>query len=190
MPAQDLLPRQVLNEAVETAGDEQEKFFTPFYRQWFVPLYRYVFSRIREQERTEDIVQDVFARMYRVARSEGRNVRTPAYLFTLARHALIDHWRKKKELLPDDPTDVFLGVRDESDSPLKRMEREESRDRLRRALAALPEREQELLRFKFFAELPNGEIARILEISEANVRQIQSRAVKRLREHFDTSLIV
>jgi RNA polymerase sigma-70 factor (ECF subfamily) len=46
----------------------------------------------------------------------------------------------------------------------------------------LPPREQEIVSLKFDAELSNAQIARILGLSEGNVRVILFRTLKKLRE--------
>jgi RNA polymerase sigma factor (sigma-70 family) len=58
----------------------------------------------------------------------------------------------------------------------------EERGTLEETLRALPPLEGEALRLKFFADRTTREISQILETSEANVRQLQCRGLKRLRK--------
>src|ERR687897_402008 len=57
-----------------------------------------------------------------------------------------------------------------------------SDDALRAWLAPLSEREREVVALRYAAELPATEIAAITGLSAANVHQIASRALRRLRE--------
>jgi RNA polymerase sigma-70 factor (ECF subfamily) len=66
-------------------------------------------------------------------------------------------------------------------SPSRRMIRDEERDRLRAALASLPERDREILVMRHLEQLENSEIAAVLSISEGAVRVRHVRALRRLR---------
>ena len=54
-------------------------------------------------------------------------------------------------------------------------------------LRGLEPRERELLALRFAADLPAAEIARILDLSEDNVHQIASRALRRLHAQLSRS---
>jgi RNA polymerase sigma factor (sigma-70 family) len=56
---------------------------------------------------------------------------------------------------------------------------------LRQAAVGLGARDRAFLKFEYYDELPRGEIARRLGISEDRVRLIRSRALKRFRDAFD-----
>jgi DNA-directed RNA polymerase specialized sigma24 family protein len=56
------------------------------------------------------------------------------------------------------------------------------RSAVRAALAALEPRDRELIALKFFAELSNAELARVLRVSESNAGTLLHRAVQKLRK--------
>jgi RNA polymerase sigma-B factor len=62
------------------------------------------------------------------------------------------------------------------------MEQFERRSRLAQALKALPEREREIIRLRFFDNLSQTQVARRLSISQMHVSRLQARALERLRE--------
>jgi RNA polymerase sigma-70 factor (ECF subfamily) len=66
-------------------------------------------------------------------------------------------------------------------SPSARLHRQERRDRVRTALAALPEQDREVLVLRILEGLPTRETAAVLEISEVAVRSRQVRALERLK---------
>jgi RNA polymerase sigma-70 factor (ECF subfamily) len=49
-------------------------------------------------------------------------------------------------------------------------------------LRELPQREQDIVALKFDAELSNTQIAEIMELSEANIRVILFRTLRKLRD--------
>jgi RNA polymerase sigma-70 factor (ECF subfamily) len=66
-------------------------------------------------------------------------------------------------------------------SPSARLHRQERRERVRAALAALPEADREVLVLRILEGLPTRETAAVLEISEVAVRSRQVRALERLK---------
>ena len=68
-----------------------------------------------------------------------------------------------------------------SDEPLAQLLRQGLREQLVRALAALPEREQQLLALYYEEELNLREIGAVLEVSQARVCQLHSQAIARPR---------
>jgi RNA polymerase sigma-B factor len=60
----------------------------------------------------------------------------------------------------------------------------ENRQTLRSALAALPERDVEIVRMRFFEELTQSEIAARIGISQVHVSRLLASAVARLRTAF------
>ena len=66
-------------------------------------------------------------------------------------------------------------------SPSARLRTQERRDRVRAALAALPEQDREVLVLRILEALPTRETAAVLGIGEVAVRSRQVRALDRLR---------
>lgn len=70
----------------------------------------------------------------------------------------------------------------EESSPEEQLLRRERFRELYSALAALPEREQEIIALKFAGRLTNRQIAAVLNLSETNVGTTLYRAMHKLRE--------
>jgi RNA polymerase sigma-70 factor (ECF subfamily) len=66
-------------------------------------------------------------------------------------------------------------------SPSAGLRRQERRDRVRAALAALPEQDREVLVLRILEAMPTRETAAVLGISEVAVRSRQVRALDRLK---------
>ncbi len=161
--------------------NEGSQAFEALYAEAYQPLFRYVFSRIRERDLAEDIVQKAFLSLWQAVHQDRRALTEP-YLYTIARNSLIDYYRKKKEILyaPEDP--LWQGIATPEGDPLAEREVAEEHGTLEETLRTLPPLEGEALRLKFFADRTTREISQILETSEANVRQLECRGLKRLRK--------
>ncbi len=166
------------------AREGNKQAFSKVYQLYFMPIYRYVFFRVREEALTEDIVQTVFLKVYQsLSRFEDRNVSPLAYFFTVARNALTDYWRKEKEVLFFYNEDGVPShdVPDLNKGPEEAAIHKEVMGKVYDAFNELTEDQREVLVLRFVNEFSYEEIAKVLGKSEDAVRQLQSRALKAIR---------
>lgn len=85
--------------------------------------------------------------------------------------------------------ETFLNVLvDPDEGAVAQLERKELRAHLASALAALPERERQILALSYDEELTLAEIGQVLGVSESRVCQLRSLAISRLRTTLRESL--
>ncbi len=153
------------------------------YELYFIPVFRYIYSRVRDKEETNDLTQTVFLKVFSALPNFQEQNKSPlAYFFTIARNTVVDHWRTRKEILLDNPENTFGEIPDEARSPLEIIEKEEISQAIHRAIQELTYIQQEVVVLKFINDLPNKEIASLMGKTEEAVRQLQCRALKALRE--------
>jgi RNA polymerase sigma-70 factor (ECF subfamily) len=153
--------------------------FEDLYRNTFPRVYAYVASLLRDRSVAEDVTALAFERAYRKrSRFSARRGSPEAWIFGIARNAALDELRKRKRhaTLESEPADVWAPGPDEE------AERAFRRDEVRAALATLDPRDRDLVALKFVGDLSNGEIARVLGISETNVGSRLHRTVEKLRK--------
>jgi RNA polymerase sigma factor for flagellar operon FliA len=71
---------------------------------------------------------------------------------------------------------------DSEDQPYRRKVLAELKERIRAAIATLPDREQFIIRHHYFHHVRFAELARLLQISKGRVSQIHRRALKAIRK--------
>lgn len=170
-------------ELMRRAKEGDPEAFGRLYEQYYVPVFRYLYGRLRNKDEANDLAQSVFLKVYEaIARIEPNS--TPLkYFFTVARHTLIDYWRKKKDVVISAEDDVWQNIPDHRPNQVVMVETMEISVQVRDAMGKLEEDEQDILSLKYFGGLSAGEIGEQLGISEAAVRQRQCRALKILKEH-------
>jgi RNA polymerase sigma-70 factor (ECF subfamily) len=144
-------------------------------------VFNYFRYRGLERATAEDLTSATFEKAWR-ARERYRKDRAAAstWLLAIARNAAIDHFRRSRPAVPLEDA----SLRDD-ETPETAALREAQSRRLRTLLAALPERERELLALKYGAGATNRAIATITGLSESNVGTILHRTVGALRERWD-----
>ena len=141
-------------------------------------LFRVAFMRVGVRETAEDIVQDVFLRLFRTI-SQGREIRSYEYfLLRSVSNACIDQMRRKKP-----PTLQLEEIPDLADIPDRDID-EEFR-RVSRLLDGLPLEQAETLRMKCYDGLTFRQIAEIHEIPEATVKSRYRYAIRQIKQKLE-----
>ena len=154
--------------------------FEDMYKSNAPLIYRFMFWRTKDQMLAEDLTSNVFEKAWRTRRSfTGGSAK--AWLYRIARTTLIDYWRKKKEV-PDDGDIIARAVSDSAELD-EALDQSMAVTEMRKALAKLPPDMRQVVRCRFIEGRSARETAAQLNISEANVRVIQYRALKKLRNY-------
>lgn len=154
--------------------------FAAVYDDHVWDVYGYLGYRVRSREEAEDLTQATFERALRAwNRFDSDRASARTWLLAIARNLLIDHYRQDRSAAqePVEERDARgeLGV---DRSPEERLGLDPD---LAVALEGLGERERELIALRFGGDLNGPEIAEITGLSLANVQQILSRTLRRLR---------
>lgn len=140
-------------------------------------VYAFFAYRVGSASDAEDLTSSTFERVVRYASryDEGR-ASVSTWVFSIAENVLVDHYRKqgRRDERPLDEEDERW--RAPEDRPSVGLGPE-----LQRALEGLSDRERRVVGLRFGADLTGREIARVIDASEANVHQILSRALRRMR---------
>lgn len=132
--------------------------------------------RLRDRVLAEDLTQSTFERALRGwGRYDPRRASERTWLLVIARSVLIDHLRKHRE---EPVADTEQWVAAITPGPEQRYA---GTDGLLRALGQLGEREREIIALRFGGDLSGPEIAELTGLTLANVQQILSRSLRRLR---------
>ncbi len=170
---------KVVEQAV--AGDRDA--FGVIYEEYFTPVYRFIFYRVKNREEADDLTQEVFTKaLGAFSRYEAKRENPLPYLYTIARNAVIDKQKQRKNVEIDD--EMFMNLPDDSARTDKTAMLGEEIEALRSALSMLPEEQRQAIELRFMSEMTGTEVARTMGKSEEAVRQLQSRGLRALRERF------
>lgn len=130
-----------------------------------------------------DVVQEAFLRLCRSDRSESAaGLRT--WLFTVCRNLALDLRRKDGRMNPLDETRAAL-LESASPGPDQGLEERDELQRVLAALAALPEKQREVLRLKFQHGLSYAEIGRVTQQKTGTVGWLIHEGIRALRSRLE-----
>lgn len=167
------------------------------YQQLFHHYWDHIYSTAlmftKSPELSEDLSQDIFARIWLKREKLAEVQQFDDYLFITARNLIFDHLRKK----------VFSGgydeyfqeyFRDAALSPDQKLEFKEFEKSIQKAIEDLPQQQQTAFRLSRFQGLSHEEIARQMGVSRQTVKSYIVRSIvslrKMLKEYPENPMIV
>ncbi|OZI09790.1 hypothetical protein BWI93_02690 [Siphonobacter sp. BAB-5385] len=160
-------------------GDESA--FASLYDRYWSKLYAYVYNRIRSQEDTEELVQEVFIVLWENRQSIVITDSLSLYLFSILKRQLVSYFRseKVKSVFAEHFAHFIQGQMDNSTD--ERWAVDDLQQRIEAAIAELPNKCQEVFWLSRKQQLSSLEIASQLQISQRTVENYLSRAVAHLK---------
>jgi RNA polymerase sigma-70 factor, ECF subfamily len=153
--------------------------FQSFYRENLGPIYRYIYSNVRNREDAEDLTSQVFLKAVRNLDTKRSMQSSQAWLFQVARTTIADYWRAHYRGTPGSLDDLLEAGWEgpvAEEGPALTSSRAE--DRVQGILSTLPARYREVLIYRFLMNFSIRETASKMGLTEANVKVVQYRALK------------
>jgi RNA polymerase sigma-70 factor (ECF subfamily) len=170
---------QLADESLGVRAKRDSEAFGILYDRYVDRIYRYVRYRMADPSEAEDLTSEIFFRALRAIGRYAPSAPFYAWIYRIARNAVIDHHRARREevSLPD-----AAGARTGPD-PERMAIAGERRERLARALAHLADEQQEIIVLRFVEGLSAEECGEVIGKRPAAVRDLQFRALRALRSH-------
>jgi RNA polymerase sigma factor (sigma-70 family) len=148
-----------------------------------VALFDFLSRMTGDRTAAEDLVQDIFVRILKYRgtyRSTGGSFET--WLFRIARNARADYFRTRQPLEP--LAAEALERPEPGPGPMRRLEADCERARLKQALLQLREDKRELIVLARYRGMTHEQIAELLGIETGAVKVRIHRALRELRDVF------
>lgn len=165
------------------AAQKDPRRFGELYEMHFHLVYAFIARRVGQREIAEDLTADVFHKaLANLKRFEWRGAPFAAYLLKIASHAVADRSRStRKEAVLQDPDELGAA----SDFAVPDLDEAERQARLFRLVEQLPSDQRRVVNMRFAEEKSIRDIAQQLGRSEGAVKQLQFRALTRLRSQME-----
>lgn len=176
---------ETLRDLISQAKAGNTAAFEEIYTQYYTALYSYVLRRTGNPSDAEDVTQTVFLKFWNALPNFNESHTSPrAYMFTLARNTLIDLYRKSshKEIVSDQVVSEHIeNVQGVDSDTIAR----ENKEIITQGLAHLSPEQKEIITLLYGDDLSYTEVATITGKKEDALRQIHSRALKKLRAYYE-----
>lgn len=173
------MTEQEFKQILQKAQSGNTEAFARLYDEFAEKLYRFIYFRVGHKEVAEDILSDTFVKAWQKISQVSSPSSLSGWLYQIARNNVIDYYRIKKDFLPLDEIVDFLA---DAVNPVDTANLSLEQAKTIEVMKALTFEQQAVIKYKFFEDLSNEEIAQILNKTEGAIRVIQHRAIIRLKE--------
>ena len=167
-------------------GDQQA--FRVLLTRWKQPLMNYFYRVLGHAETSEELTQEAFVKVWKTKKYQPQ-ARFSTWLYRLAYHVLVDHWRKqgRQPLNMHQPIELAFELPSLVAGPEEQAMQSESREQIQSALQSLPRKQQEILVLSKFQDLKYDQIAEITGCPAKGVKVQVFRALKNLSQKLKES---
>lgn len=165
------------------AGDIEQAFLRS-YKENSDALFRFCLIRLSDRELAKDLLQDVLMRAWQYLQKGNSVSDMRAFLFSVARNAIIDEYRRRKhtaavslDFLQEDGFDVRSG-----EDVLAAVNTAQDSARILARLSVLPEKYREAVYLHYIEGMSLGEVAKITGESVNNISVRIHRGLEKLRQ--------
>ena len=178
--SQTILPNE--NDLFNQMARGSVSAFTEIFYHYTQSLYSFILIKTKSEDLTEEIIQEVFIKIWdkREKFSEVENFES--YLYTLASNKIYDFYRK---MASEDKLKkiVFQSMKDYSNITTETLDLKYSQEELTKALERLPPQQKKIFLLSRQQGLNHMEIAEQLQISPSTVNNHLTVALRSLKLH-------
>lgn len=161
--------------------EENRDGFGLIYQKYWATLYNSAYKRLRDDELSKDVVQNVFTDLW-LRRAEVNIQNLPAYLHTAVRFQVYKQAAKQPQA-----SALFTDLEDKLLSPFQAdttLINEELSKLVELWIMALPEKRRKIFLMHYYEDLPTHQIAQQLNISQKTVQNQLNTASTYIRARF------
>ncbi|MBK1809623.1 RNA polymerase sigma factor [Clostridium sp. YIM B02505] len=164
-------------------GDRESADF--LVNKYYKIIYSFVYKLTQDYHISYDLTQEVFIKAIRSIKKYKHQDKLKAWLLAIASNSVKDYFRKEsREKLQ--VYDINLDIEDQcSNNSLEKLEREENKEYLKRAIDALSLDMKEVIMLRYFYNMKISEISKITSTNESTVKTRLRRALKYLNNKLE-----
>jgi RNA polymerase sigma factor (sigma-70 family) len=157
--------------------------FAALYK-WFYPrMYAYGLKLISDNEQVQDIIQDLFMKLYTKPSLVGDAETLSSFLFAWFRNACINYANNHLRRVDIETVSDFELSFDLADNMMETQEEEQVHRRVKTIINSLTPRQREIIYLRFMQQLDYKEISRIMHhSSQAATYNLIHRALEQIRK--------
>ena len=164
----------------EKGISSKEDALAGLYNEYYDKIARYIYVRMGNRAEAEDMAGEVFLKALESLGSyKERGVPMQAWLFRIAHNLVVDYLRRssRQGMISVDVVEV-----EAESNPQEIAETSIEMARVSEAMAELTPAQKQVIELRFFGELTSEEAGKVMNKSSGAVREMQSAAIKRLRQ--------
>jgi RNA polymerase sigma-70 factor, ECF subfamily len=169
------------NEIIRRIGEGDVDQFESLFRSSYVSLVRYAKTLIKDHDTAEEIVQDLFFRLWQNKENLKIESSLNGYLFRSVHNKCL-HYIEHNRVVERHAEKMAASLAESPENPSEILHYKELQARVARILERLPDRCGKIFSMSRFEGLKYSEIAEKLSVSVKTVESNMGRALKEFRK--------
>src|SRR6059036_1374748 len=166
---------------VDRAQKGERAALEELYLIHFDRIYSYLHVSVGNRHDAEDLTTQTFLKMLeKIGSFKWQSAPFSAWLFRIAHNLAMDHFRARRRWQPEEEVPEPPG--DEEPSAELMAMQTIGRESMLKLIERLSPEQQQVLTLKFVFNLPNAEVAAILDKTEGAIKSLQHRALVSLQK--------
>jgi RNA polymerase sigma-70 factor, ECF subfamily len=160
----------------------KERAFTTIIKKYQEKLYWHVRRMVIDHEDANDVLQNVFLRVWNGLENFREDSQLYTWLYRIATNECLTYieQQKKRSAVPLDVTESGLSNKIKADSHFDANRLEW---KLQLAIQQLPEKQRIVFNLRYYDEMPYEEMSRVLDTSEGALKASYHHAVKKIEDY-------
>lgn len=172
-------------ERLQNSSTSQEAF-RELISEYKERLYWHIRNMVKDHDDSDDILQNTFLKIYRNIGQFKGDSKLYSWMYRIATNESITFLNKKARRLQITSEELQNQIIDNLESDVY-FEGDEIKLKLQKAIASLPDKQQQVFNMKYFEELKYREMAEILETSEGALKASYHIASKKIEEYLKSN---
>lgn len=148
--------------------------FETLYHRHKGRIYSFLLKRLENKQSVDEVFQNIFVKLHKNVMKYDSKFKFTTWLFTITRSVHIDYLRKRKAEFVEFDEEKFR--QNEVSNTADTIGVEELKN-----MRELSGKEGEAIRLRYFEDAEYEEISKLLNTSQAGVRKLVSRGIKKIR---------
>jgi RNA polymerase sigma factor (sigma-70 family) len=162
--------------------ETKERAFTALMKKYQEKLYWHVRRMVIEHEDANDVLQNVFIKVWRALENFREDSQLYTWLYRIATNESLTfiEQQKKRGSVSYEEVEANLSNKIVAD---KHFDAHKIEWKLQLAIQQLPEKQRIVFNLRYYDEMPYEEMSRVLETSEGALKASYHHAVKKIEEY-------
>ncbi len=163
--------------------NKSKKYFEEQISLIYKDLYKFIYSIIKNQHLTDDILQETLMKAYEKFDTIKDINKFKSWIFTIAKNESISWIKKYNREIPSEYIHLELSADFLGDITGDLLIKSETKEQIRESIKMLKPIDQEIMYLRYYYDLNLNEIALILNLNHNTVRTKHVRAKEKIYKH-------
>lgn len=177
-------------EVIKSIREGDTALFSKIVERYERMVFRIAMGYLHHKEDAEDATQEIFIKLFRSLSSFKGDSELSTWIYRTTVNHCLDTIEKKNRFsalfrFAEEVSEKLFGVSDNTKAADAQMIEQQEEERIEKLLNSLPSNQKTAFVLSRYEELPQKEIAEIMQLSEGSVEQLLQRAKKNIRKFYD-----